>query len=120
MEDAANGLDNLTGRQPMARVTDPVCGMTIDSETAEARAKDAAGRTVYFCSVECQRQFEAHPELYDERAAETATTTEPGERLERHDSQFTKSGDIVSPKFGSAGSGGAEYERLPEQHDDRP
>jgi hypothetical protein len=28
--------------------------------------------------------------------------------------QFTRTGPIVSPKFGSAGSGGAEYEPGPE------
>ena len=30
----------------------------------------------------------------------------------------TTTGKITAPKFGSAGSGGAEYELLPEEHDD--
>ena len=29
---------------------------------------------------------------------------------------YTKSDGIVAPKFGAAGSGGAEYERGPETH----
>lgn len=81
----------------MAAVKDPVCGMTIDSETA-------AGRTVYegqeyfFCSTQCKRQFDQNPAKY-------------------HEPRFTKKGPVVAPKFGSAGSGGLEYEPLP---DERP
>lgn len=49
------------------------------------------------------------------RAAASRTGhTEP---LERHEPPYTKSDGIVAPKFGSAGSGGAEYERGPEMHD---
>ncbi|HEV8150538.1 MAG TPA: heavy metal-binding domain-containing protein [Gemmatimonadales bacterium] len=33
---------------------------------------------------------------------------------EQHEPPYTKSGGIVAPKFGSAGSGGAEYEPGPE------
>jgi YHS domain-containing protein len=95
----------------MPGVIDPVCGMTIDSQTAVARTR-YEGRTVYFCSEECKQQFEANPSRY----AATALADEP-ERLERHEPPFTKSGGWVAPKFGSAGSGGAEYERLPEAHD---
>jgi len=36
---------------------------------------------------------------------------------ERHEPPFTKKGGFVAPKFGAAGSGGAEYEPLPEKHD---
>ena len=103
----------------MAIAIDPVCGMTVDTDTAAARSKDAEGRTVYFCSVECQRQYEAYPDKYTERVAtpEVGRDTAAPDDLERHEPPFTKSGGMVSPKFGSAGSGGAEYERLPEAHD---
>lgn len=47
----------------------------------------------------------------------TATRTSDAE-LERHEPPYTKWGALVAPKFGAAGSGGAEYERLPEAHDD--
>jgi hypothetical protein len=36
---------------------------------------------------------------------------------EQHEPPYTKSGGIVAPKFGSAGSGGAEHEPGPERHD---
>ena len=95
----------------MPSVIDPVCGMTIDSQTAVARTQ-YEGRTFYFCSEECKRQFDANPTRY----AATAQADQP-EQLERHEPPFTKSHGWVAPKFGSAGSGGAEYERLPEAHD---
>ncbi|MGQ0815730.1 MAG: hypothetical protein ACT4O1_14940 [Gemmatimonadota bacterium] len=41
------------------------------------------------------------------------------EELEKHEPTHTVE-PIPAPKFGSAGSGGAEFERLPEQHDDKP
>ena len=100
----------------MARAIDPVCGMTVDTETAAARSKDASGNTVYFCSVECQRTFEANPERYERAAAADVVRDTDG--LERHEPPFTTTkGGFTAPKFGSAGSGGAEYERLPERHD---
>lgn len=42
----------------MAR--DPVCGMTVDPKTAAGSVKHN-GKTYYFCSAGCQRQFEANP-----------------------------------------------------------
>ena len=95
----------------MPGVIDPVCGMTIDSQTAVARTQ-YEGRTFYFCSEECKREFDANPTRY----AATADADKP-EQLEQHEPPFTKSHGWVAPKFGSAGSGGAEYERLPEAHD---
>ena len=98
----------------MAMVTDPVCGMQVDSEKAagESRYQD---RTYYFCSDECLRDFEANPSRYVSAAAGKADAREP---LEKHEPPHTKWGGITAPKFGSAGSGGLEYERLPEAHDD--
>lgn len=45
------------------KVTDPVCGMEIDTETAEAQ-EDYAGKPFFFCSAECHRLFKASPERY--------------------------------------------------------
>lgn len=98
----------------MARVTDPVCGMTIDSETAAGQSR-YDGRTFYFCSAECKRQFDANPSQYTGKVP--SSTADRTDSLERHEPPYTKSGGMVAPKFGSAGSGGAEYERLPEAHD---
>ena len=88
----------------MARSTqarDPVCGMYVDTATAKYQST-FDGETYYFCSPSCKRSFDANPAHY--------------EPLERHEPPFTKADGIVAPKFGAAGSGGAEYERLPEAH----
>jgi Cu+-exporting ATPase len=42
----------------MAKVRDPVCGMMVDPERAAARS-ERDGVMVYFCSVPCQKKFEA-------------------------------------------------------------
>lgn len=41
-------------------MTDPVCGMTVDPETAAA-AWEHEGETYYFCSVSCQERFRHDP-----------------------------------------------------------
>jgi len=47
---------------------DPICGMTVDPEKAAARFAHA-GKTYYFCSEGCARQFEQTPEIYADAAA---------------------------------------------------
>jgi YHS domain-containing protein len=98
----------------MAKVKDPVCGMTISSESAKAR-REAAGQTYHFCSTGCATAFDASPEKYTTSASESTAST--NEQLEQHEPPYTTLGFLTSPKFGSAGSGGLEYERLPEAHD---
>jgi YHS domain-containing protein len=46
-------------------VTDPVCGIQIDSEAAAAAA-DYEGERYYFCSENCREEFELAPEDYAE------------------------------------------------------
>jgi YHS domain-containing protein len=47
-------------RGPM-KVTDPVCGMVIESGTAASHGTYGA-ETVYFCSLGCQKAYErTHP-----------------------------------------------------------
>jgi len=96
----------------MPRAIDPVCGMTIDTATAAGQSSYGA-TTFYFCSLECKRQFDAAPSRY----AESPALADRAEPLERHEPPHTKADGMVAPKFGAAGSGGAEYERLPEAHD---
>ncbi|MBS0555938.1 MAG: heavy metal translocating P-type ATPase [Proteobacteria bacterium] len=43
--------------------TDPVCGMSVDRQTAKHRAEHA-GRAYYFCSARCREKFVAQPEQY--------------------------------------------------------
>jgi YHS domain-containing protein len=79
----------------MNEVRDPVCGMMIDPIDAAATSEHD-GQTYYFCSIECREAFDQSPERY--------ATAEP---------TYTKSMGIPAPKFGSAGSGGAEFEPPP-------
>jgi P-type Cu+ transporter len=88
----------------MPTTIDPVCGMAVDPQTAAAHAR-YEDRDYYFCSTECEREFNRNPAKY--RHADVGV----GTRAE--DPPFTKKGPIVSPKFGAAGSGGAEFEPLP-------
>ncbi|HJU72122.1 MAG TPA: YHS domain-containing protein [Gemmatimonadaceae bacterium] len=95
----------------MTTTRDLVCGMMVDPETAPARAS-FQGTTYYFCTVECRDQFESNPARYTARVSADAR----GDDLEKHEAPFTKKGQIVAPKFGSAGSGGLEFEPGPERH----
>jgi Cu+-exporting ATPase len=97
----------------MQKVIDPVCGMSIDPETAAGRST-FEGRDYFFCSKACKDEFDRNPEKY--RHADASTASPASE----DDPRWTKKGGIVAPKFGSAGSGGAEYEPLPhERRDER-
>jgi len=52
----------------MARdVTDLVCGMKVDEETATIKT-DYKGATYYFCSEECKERFQLYPEVYSQKA----------------------------------------------------
>ncbi|RPI94774.1 MAG: YHS domain-containing protein [Chloroflexi bacterium] len=42
---------------------DPVCGMEVTYETAEARS-EYNGQTYYFCSMGCKEDFDKDPEKY--------------------------------------------------------
>ncbi len=57
----------------MAR--DPVCGMTVDEEKAEARSIHE-GTTYYFCSTQCLRKFEANPSGFTLSATHSAKAKE--------------------------------------------
>jgi YHS domain-containing protein len=86
----------------MDEIKDPVCGATVErTDITTAYGEE----TVYFCSDTCRRRFEAAPQDYP---------------IERHEPPYTVKGQVAAPKFGSAGSGGLEYEGAPERHDDEP
>lgn len=55
----------------MAQVRDVVCGMTVDTETAQHKS-EFRGRTYYFCSADCKRAFDQEPASYPLEEAETA------------------------------------------------
>jgi P-type Cu+ transporter len=50
-------------RTKQKRERDPVCGMTVDSESAAARA-EYGGKTYYFCAPGCAKRFQQTPEKY--------------------------------------------------------
>ncbi len=47
----------------MAVEKDPVCGMEVETETAQHTA-EYNGKTYYFCSRGCKLDFEEDPERY--------------------------------------------------------
>jgi YHS domain-containing protein len=101
----------------MSQVKDPVCGMTVDTDTAVRLSHGT--HTHYFCSETCRRTFEADPAAFGD--GHSASAGRGDVELERHEPPYTVSDSgFTAPKFGSAGSGGAEFEPLPEAHDDRP
>lgn len=92
----------------MANHTDPVCGMTVDTADAHAES-NYGGQTYYFCSENCRERFDANPTGYSAGARQ-----ESGESIQDEPAHTTKGG-VTAPKFGSAGSGGAELEPGPDR-----
>jgi xanthine dehydrogenase accessory factor len=64
-EKASQAAPAPAAEQPgvLHEAIDPVCGMTVDVETARYRTSHD-GRTYYFCAARCQQRFEAEPERY--------------------------------------------------------
>ncbi len=54
--------------------TDPVCGMTLDENSAAGSAA-YGGRTYYFCSTHCLHQFQSYPEAFVAKPASVHTHT---------------------------------------------
>ena len=55
-------LPAKTNTADQATVKDPICGMTVDPETAKAAGLTVVtqGKTFYFCSQECVDEFHRH------------------------------------------------------------
>jgi Cu+-exporting ATPase len=49
--------------ETMEKPNDPVCGMQVDPATA-AGSTEYDGRTYYFCSPACKKEFDGDPERY--------------------------------------------------------
>ncbi len=91
--------------------TDPVCGMTVETASASPRSS-YSGTEYVFCSTACQRTFEAHPDQFVAGGQSKSARAPLADASPDVDPPFTKSGGIVAPMFGSAGSGGLEYETI--------
>lgn len=50
-------------REGSKMVTDPVCGMQVDTASASMTAEHQ-GKQYWFCSAHCRKEFLAHPERY--------------------------------------------------------
>ncbi|MDQ3705285.1 MAG: YHS domain-containing protein [Chloroflexota bacterium] len=62
----------------MAQAIDPVCGMTVDTETARHQS-EYNGTTYYFCASGCKRAFDADPTSYSGRNLAGGGNAEGGE-----------------------------------------
>jgi P-type Cu+ transporter len=72
-------------QKEIAKLIDPVCGMTVTEDTAAGK-KDDKGQTYYFCSQNCLNKFSAHPEALVNRDAQQKTS-ELQESQQQTDSQ---------------------------------
>jgi len=52
------------------KVTDPVCGMSVESEKAAA-TETYQGRSYYFCSPGCRNSFKTDPGKFAAKAAQS-------------------------------------------------
>src|SRR2546422_4438287 len=56
--------DQPESRRPsMSEQIDPICGMTVEPETAAAK-REYAGKTYYFCGPGCAKAFDLKPEAF--------------------------------------------------------
>jgi YHS domain-containing protein len=56
---------------------DPVCGMEVDPKTAAGKS-EYQGKTYYFCSPGCKRDFDKEPQKYVKAGAhETGHDSQP-------------------------------------------
>ena len=70
---ADNHRELHRGPSPAALPVDPVCGMTVDPATARASGLHD-GRTYYFCCPSCMQKFQADPQRYLRRPADSSTS----------------------------------------------
>jgi YHS domain-containing protein len=62
----------------MAQVRDVVCGMTIDSDTAQYKSQ-YKGETYYFCAPSCKTSFDKEPEKYLQQGTSSQTNMGHGQ-----------------------------------------
>lgn len=60
------GRSGQAGVEPMTttKAIDPVCGMSVDPETARGGSLTHAGMVYYFCNPRCREKFAAEPARY--------------------------------------------------------
>jgi len=78
-------FDESTHRSAGAASVDPVCGMTVDPNSA-AGSFEYKGQTYHFCSAHCLNKFRQDPESFVKEPTET-TALEPPETQPKKPSQ---------------------------------
>ena len=65
-EGAHAALETSTSSEPTAAATDPVCGMTVDPESARGKGLHSSykSRDYFFCGKGCKLEFDEDPERY--------------------------------------------------------
>jgi Cu+-exporting ATPase len=66
---------NHDSREAMKLVTDPVCGMKIDPQTAKGGKSLFEGQDYFFCSPKCKTKFDADPHAFIHKTTETKTVS---------------------------------------------
>ena len=97
---------------------DPVCGMTVEPETAAGRVEHA-GTTYYFCSAGCVERFKANPESFLALASAQVAAPPPAgteyfcpmdpEVRQDHPGSCPKCGMALEPDLSTASLTRVEY-----------
>ncbi|RZF27964.1 heavy metal translocating P-type ATPase [Paraburkholderia sp. UYCP14C] len=61
-ESSIHEHESSAAKRSVAQMTDPVCGMQVDSDSALRHAYQ--GQPYYFCSINCLAKFQASPDTY--------------------------------------------------------
>lgn len=64
------------------KVTDPVCGMSIDPHTAKGGSSLFGGKNFYFCNPKCKTKFDAEPVKYVEVKSATQPSATEAKNVE--------------------------------------
>jgi Cu+-exporting ATPase len=93
----------LSGQKSEDRTKDPVCGMTVDPESAKHRAEHN-GHTFHFCSEGCKNKFQASPDQYlgAARNVERPQAHDQREYTCPMDPEVRQQGPGICPKCGMA------------------
>jgi Cu+-exporting ATPase len=87
--------------KPHEKVLDPVCGMTVDPETAKHSSMHE-GRDYFFCSKGCVGKFEADRDRYLKPAAAPTAAEAGAEYVCPMDPEVSQMGPGACPKCGMA------------------
>ena len=107
--DTGSDLHRHRGSGSAAAPVDPVCGMTVDPQTAKHKAIHQ-GRPYFFCCSGCKAKFEADPHHYLKKDAESAPCSCSAAEMEENAVIDPVCGMTVNP---STAKYRADYEGRP-------